>query len=67
MVSNPPYQYDADIVAKLKSIGIGPGLSPSTSSSEEETGNANITTTNIKQALQKGIEQGEKLIDGKEI
>jgi hypothetical protein len=56
MVDNPPYQYDAGIVAKFKSIGIGLGLTPSTSS--KETANA---TTCIKQALQKGIEQGEKI------
>jgi hypothetical protein len=55
MVGNPPYQYDAGIVTKFKLIGIGPGLTPST-----ETANATI-----KQALQEGIEQGEKLIDYK--
>ena len=37
MVDYPPYQYDADIIAKFKLIGIGPGL---TSSSSEETANA---------------------------
>jgi hypothetical protein len=56
MANNPPYQYGADVIAKFKSIGIGPGLTPSS----EEAANATI-----KQALQKGIEQGERLIDEK--
>lgn len=55
MVENTPYQYDADVIAKFKMIGIDPSLSPFS-----ETANATI-----KQALQKGIEQGEKLIDEK--
>jgi hypothetical protein len=59
MVDYPPYQYDADVIDKFKLIGIGPGLT----SSSEETANANAIT--IKQALQKGIEEGEKLIDEK--
>jgi hypothetical protein len=54
MVDNPPFQYDADIVNKFKSIGIGPDLTPS------ETANATI-----KHALLNGIEQGERLIDEK--
>jgi hypothetical protein len=59
MIDNPPYQYDADVIAKFKLIGIGTGLT----SPSEETASPNATT--IKQALQKGIEEGEKLIDGK--
>jgi hypothetical protein len=59
MVENPPYQYDADVLAKFNLIGIGPDLIPSF----EETANANATT--IKEALQRGIEEGEKLIDEK--
>lgn len=59
MVDYPPYQYDADVIDKFKLIGIGPGLT----SSSEETANTNAIT--IKQALQKGIEEGEKLIDEK--
>jgi hypothetical protein len=59
MVENPPYQYDADVLAKFNLIGIGPGLTPSS----EETAKANATT--IKEALQRGIEEGEKLIDEK--
>ena len=54
MIDNPPYPYDAQVVAKFKTIGVGSGLTPS--------GTANDT---IKQALQTGIEQGEKLIDAK--
>ena len=45
---NPP---DPVLVTKLASIGIGPGMTPSTE--------ANDT---IKQALQTGITEGEKLI-----
>ena len=54
MIDNPPYQYDTEVIAKFKTIGIGSGLSPSVTANET-----------IKQALQTGIEQGEKLIDGK--
>jgi hypothetical protein len=48
---NPP---DPALVTKLASIGIGPGMTPSTQ--------ANDT---IKQALQTGITEGEKLIAAK--
>jgi len=54
MIDNPPYSYDAQVVAKFKTIGVGSGLTPSVT--------ANDT---IKEALQTGIEEGEKLIDAK--
>ena len=54
MVGNHPYQYDADVIAKFKTIGIGPGKIPS------ETKNSTIS-----KALELGIAEGEKLIDEK--
>ena len=54
MVDNPPYKYDADVIAKFKLIGIGPNLIPS------ET---KIQT--ILKALEQGIADGDKLIDEK--
>ena len=54
MIDNPPYPYDAQVLAKFKTIGVGSGLTPSVTANET-----------IKQALETGIEQGEKLIDAK--
>ena len=52
MVGNPLNPPDPGLVAKLASIGIGPGKTPSTE--------ANAT---IKAALQTGIIEGQKMID----
>jgi len=57
MANNPPPQNQSNLVAKFKTIGIGPGLKPS-----ETTANSNNT---IKQALENGITNGEKIIDAK--
>lgn len=54
MVDNPPYQNDSNVIAKFKTIGIGPGLKPSETKNE----------TTLK-ALEQGIGLGEKLIDEK--
>lgn len=54
MINNPLNPPDPGLVAKLASIGIGPGKIPSVE--------ANDT---IKTALQTGIQEGEKLIDEK--
>jgi len=54
LANNPPPQADSEVLAKFKSIGIGPGLTPSKS--------ANDT---VKQALEKGITNGQQLIDEK--
>ena len=54
MVGNPLNPPDPTLVKKLASIGIGPGMTPSTQ--------ANDT---IKSALQTGITEGEKLIYAK--
>ena len=54
MIDNPPYDYDDIVMAKFRSIGIGPDLTPSLT--------ANIT---IKQALRMGIINGERLIGQK--
>jgi hypothetical protein len=54
MIKNPLNPPDPGLVAKLASIGIGPGK---TSSVE-----ANDT---IKTALETGIQEGEKLIDAR--
>lgn len=51
MIGNPLNPPEPALVKKLASIGIGPGMTPSTQ--------ANDT---IKQALQTGITEGEKLI-----
>lgn len=52
MAENPPNPPDPVLVAKLASIGIGPGKTPSTS--------ANQT---IQDALQKGITKGQNMIN----
>lgn len=52
MVGNPLNPPDPGLVAKIASIGIGPGKTPSTQ--------ANAT---IKAALQTGITEGQKMID----
>lgn len=54
MIGNPLNPPDPGLVKKIASIGIGPGMVPSTQ--------ANDT---IKSALQTGITVGEKLIDAK--
>lgn len=54
MINNPLNPPDPGLVAKLASIGIGPGKIPSVE--------ANDT---IKTALQPGIQEGDKLIDEK--
>lgn len=52
MIGNPLNPPDPTLVDKLTSLGIGPGMTPSTQ--------ANDT---IKTALQTGISEGQKLID----
>jgi hypothetical protein len=52
MIGNPLNPPDPALVDKLASIGVGPGMTPSTQ--------ANDT---IKAALQTGISEGQKLID----
>jgi hypothetical protein len=52
MIGNPLNPPDPTLVDKLESIGIGPGMTPSTQ--------ANDT---IKAALQTGISEGQKMID----
>ena len=54
MIGNPLNPPDPVLVTKLASIGIGPGKVPST--------DANDT---IKTALQTGITEGQKMIDGR--
>ena len=54
MINNPLNPPDPSLVAKLASIGIGPGKIPSVESNDT-----------IKTALQTGIQEGEKLIDEK--
>ena len=54
MANNPPPQNDSAVVAKFKTIGIGPGLTPSTQANET-----------IRQALENGIVEGEKLMDSR--
>jgi hypothetical protein len=54
MIGNPLNPPDPTLVDKLTSIGIGPGMTPSTQ--------ANDT---IKAALQTGISEGQKIIDTK--
>ena len=54
IASNPPPQVDSDVIAKFKTIGIGPGLTPSKSANET-----------VKQALEKAITNGQQLIDEK--
>jgi hypothetical protein len=54
MADNPPSQNDSAVVAKFEAIGIGPGKIPSTQTNET-----------IRQALENGIVEGEKLIDAR--
>jgi hypothetical protein len=54
MTGNPLNPPDPELVDKLTSLGIGPGMTPSTQ--------ANDT---IKTALQTGISEGQKMIDTK--
>jgi len=54
MIDNPLYPPDLDLVAKLASIGIGPGKTPSVE-----------TNDTIKTALETGIQEGEKMIDAR--
>ena len=51
MINNPLNPPEPVLVTKFAGIGIGPGMTPSTQ--------ANDT---VKQALEKGIQEGEKLI-----
>lgn len=52
MIGNPLNPPDPALVDKLESIGIGPGMTPSTQ-----------TNDTIKAALQTGISEGQKMID----
>ena len=52
MIGNPPNIPDPEVVKKMASIGIGPNNTPSTSANET-----------IKNALEIGIMEGQKLID----
>lgn len=54
MAENPPSQNDSAVVAKFETIGIGPGMTPSTQTNET-----------IQQALENGIVKGEKLINAR--
>jgi hypothetical protein len=54
MANNLPPENDSAVIAKFKTIGIGPGLTPSKT--------ANDT---VKQALENGITNGQQLIDEK--
>jgi hypothetical protein len=54
LANNLPPQADSEVLAKFKTIGIGPGLTPSKS--------ANDT---VNQAFEKGITNGQQLIDEK--
>lgn len=54
MINNPLNPPDLDLVAKLASIGIGPGKTPSVE-----------TNDTIKTALETGIQEGEKMIDAR--
>jgi hypothetical protein len=54
IVENPPYNYDEKVIAKSKSVGIGPDLKPSLT-----------TNVTIKKSLERGIINGERLIDQK--
>jgi hypothetical protein len=54
MADNSHPQNDSAVVAKFETIGIGPGMTPSTQTNET-----------IRQALDKGIAEGEKLIDAR--
>lgn len=54
MMDNPLNPPDLDLVAKLASIGIGPGKTPSVE-----------TNDTIKTALETGIQEGEKMIEAR--
>jgi hypothetical protein len=54
MAENPPPQNDSAVVAKFETIGIGPGMTPSTQTNET-----------IRQALENGITEGEKIINAR--
>lgn len=54
MADNPPFQNDSAVAAKFETIGIGPGKTPSTQTNET-----------IRQTLENGIVEGEKLIDAR--
>lgn len=52
MADNPPPAADSGVLAQFATIGIGPGLTPSDTNNDT-----------IRAALEKGITEGEKLID----
>jgi hypothetical protein len=54
MAKNPPSQNDSAVVTKFETIGIGPGMMPSTQTNET-----------IRQALENGIAEGEKIINAR--
>jgi len=54
IAKNPPPQAESAVLDKFKTIGIGPGLTPSQSADDT-----------MKQALEKGITNGQQLIDEK--
>jgi hypothetical protein len=54
MAKNPPSQNDSAVVTKFETIGIGPGMMPST-----------LTNETIRQALENGIAEGEKIINAR--
>jgi hypothetical protein len=54
MAETPPSQNDSAGVAKFETIGMGPGMIPSTQTNET-----------IRQALENGIVDGEKIINAR--
>lgn len=54
MADNPPPLNDSAVIVKFKTIGIGPGMTPSTQTNET-----------IRQALENGIAEGEKIINAR--
>jgi hypothetical protein len=54
MIDNAPNPPDPELIAKFETLGIGPGKTPSST-----------TNATIRQALETGITEGEKLIDAK--
>ncbi len=56
LVDNSPNPPDPQLLAKFKSIGIGPGKTPSKDATNNDT---------IRKALETGIAEGEKMMDAK--
>jgi hypothetical protein len=54
MAKNSPSQNDSAVLAQFETIGIGPGMIPSTQTNET-----------IRQALEHGITEGEKIINAR--